>query len=90
MSKPSKKAAKASVRRTKTPVRRAARVAAPELTPAEVEHFENLEKRYKHSEQAWLRMTAPPEGDDRWSSVEEHLLDRRPDDADRRWKYFSK
>jgi hypothetical protein len=35
-------------------------------------------------------MTAPPEGEDRWSSVEEHLLDRRPDDADRRWKYFSK
>lgn len=86
MRKPSKKAAKASVR--KAPVRRALR--APELTPAEVEHFEDLEKRYKHSEQAWLRMTAPPEGEDRWSSVEEHLLDRRPDDADRRWKYFSK
>ena len=35
-------------------------------------------------------MMAPPEGEDRWSSVEEHLLDKRPDDADRRWKYFSK
>lgn len=90
MSKPSKKAAKASARRTKSPVRRVAKAATPELTPAEVEHFENIEKRYTHSEQAWQRMTAPPDGDDRWSSVEEHLLDRRPDDADRRWKYFSK
>lgn len=87
MRKTSKKAAKASVR--KAPARRALR-AQPELTPAEVEHFEDLEKRYKQSEQAWLRMTAPPEGEDRWSTVEEHLLDRRPDDADRRWKYFSK
>lgn len=87
MRKPSKKAAKASAR--KAPARRAVRAQA-ELTPAEVEHFEDLEKRYKHAEQAWLRMTAPPEGEDRWSSVEEHLLDRRPDDADRRWKYFSK
>lgn len=90
MSKPSKKAAKASSRPAKSPVRRVARASKPELTPAEVEHFENLEKRYRQSEQAWLRMTAPPEGEDRWSTVEEHLLDRRPDDADRRWKYFSK
>jgi hypothetical protein len=88
MRKPSKKAAKASAK--KAPARRAAKAARPELTPAEVEHFEDIEKRYKQSEQAWLRMTAPPEGEDRWSSVEEHLLDRRPDDADRRWKYFSK
>lgn len=89
MRKPSKKAAKASAVR-KSPVRRALRASPPELTPAEVEQFESLERRYKQSEQAWLRMTAPPEGEDRWSSVEEHLLDRRPDDADRRWKYFSK
>lgn len=89
MRKPSKKAAKASVK--KAPARRAVKAATkPELTPAEVEHFEDLEKRYNQSEQAWLRMTAPPEGEDRWSTVEEHLLDRRPDDADRRWKYFSK
>lgn len=90
MSKSSKKAAKASVRRSKTPVRRVLRAAQPELTPAEVEQFESLDKRYKRSEQAWLSMTAPPEGEDRWASVEEHLLDRRPGDADRRWKYFSK
>lgn len=88
MPKPSKKAAKAAVK--KSPVRRAVRAAQPELTPAEVEHFENLEKRYKHAEQAWQRMTAPPEGEDKWSTVEEHLLDRRTEDADRRWKYFSK
>ena len=88
MRKPSKKAAKASAK--KAPARRVVRAAQPELTPAEVEHFEDLEKRYKQSEQAWLRMTAPPEGEDRWSTVEEHLLDRRPDDADRRWKFFSK
>ncbi|MDX6768269.1 MAG: hypothetical protein SF051_01945 [Elusimicrobiota bacterium] len=89
MSKPSKKTAKAATR-AKAPARRVARAAKPELTPAEVEQFENHEKRYRESEQAWLRMTAPPEGEDRWSSVEEHLLDRRPDDADRRWKFFSK
>lgn len=90
MKKASKKASKASVRKAPSPARRIQRAAPPELTPAEVEHFENLEKRYKQSEQAWQRMTAPPEGEDRWSSVEEHLLDRRPDDAERRWKYFSK
>ncbi len=89
MRKTSKKTAKAAGR-AKAPARRVARAAKPELTPAEVEQFETLEKRYKESEQAWQRMTAAPEGDDRWSSVEEHLLDRRPDDADRRWKYFSK
>jgi hypothetical protein len=89
MRKTSKKTAKAAAR-TKAPARRVARAAKPELTPAEVEQFESLEKRYKESEQAWQRMTALPDGDDRWSSVEEHLLDRRPDDADRRWKYFSK
>lgn len=89
MRKKSKNAAKAAAR-VKAPARRVARAAKPELTPAEVEQFENLEKRYKESELAWQRMTALPDGDDRWSSVEEHLLDRRPDDADRRWKYFSK
>jgi hypothetical protein len=88
MRKTSKKAAKASAK--KTPARRVLRASPPELTPAEVEHFEDLEKRYKQSEQAWQRMTAAPEGEDRWSTVEEHLLDRRTDDADRRWKYFSK
>lgn len=87
MRKPSKKTAKAAA---KAPARRVARAAKPELTPAEVEQFESLERRYKESELAWQRMTALPDGEDRWSTVEEHLLERRPDDAERRWKYFSK
>lgn len=89
MSKPSRKAAKAPARR-KAALRRPLRAAKPELSAAEVEHFEDLEKRYRESEQAWLRMTAPPDGEDRWSAVEEHLLERKADDAERRWKYFSK
>jgi hypothetical protein len=64
--------------------------AALELSPDEVVHLEQISKRYEESERAWLRMTAPPDGDEGWSLVEEHLLARGAQDADRRWKYFSK
>jgi len=61
-----------------------------ELTPEEVLHLESISRRYEESERAWARMTAPPDVDETWTSVEEHLLSRGPADADRRWKYFSK
>lgn len=64
--------------------------AAPEMTPDEVVHLEQISNRYAEAEKAWLRMTAPPEGDDTWTKVEEHLLTNPAQDADRRWKFFSK
>jgi|GEM_PF-1978773 len=61
-----------------------------ELTPEEVLHLESISRRYEESERAWARMTAPPDGDETWTRVEEHLIAHAPADADRRWKYFSK
>jgi hypothetical protein len=76
------------------PVRSAPRQAAKrktvELTPEEVTHLETISNRYEESERAWARMTAPPDGDETWTQVEEHLLARGTGDPDRRWKYFSK
>jgi hypothetical protein len=64
--------------------------AAGELTPEEALHLETISRRYEESERAWAQMTAPPDGDETWSQVEDHLLSRSPGDPDRRWKYFSK
>lgn len=64
--------------------------AAPEMTPDEVLHLEQISNRYEEAERAWLRMTAPPDGDDTWTKVEEHLLTHAAQDQDRRWKFFSK
>lgn len=61
-----------------------------ELSPDEVTNLERLSHRYEESERAWQRMTAPPEGDETWTKVEEHLFARSTDDPERRWKYFSK
>jgi hypothetical protein len=61
-----------------------------ELTPEEIAHAEAVSRRYEESERAWLKMTAPPEGDETWTKVEEHLLTRGVSDQDRRWKHFSK
>jgi hypothetical protein len=63
---------------------------AAELTPEEVSDLESINRRYEESERAWASMTAPPDGDETWTAVEEHLLARAPGDSDRRWKYFSK
>ena len=65
------------------------KAAAPEMTPDEVLHLEQISNRYAEAERAWLRMTAPPDGDDTWTKVEEHLLTPSTD-QDRRWKFFSK
>ena len=64
--------------------------APPELAPEEVIRLEQISRRYVESERAWLRMTAPPDGDETWTRVEEHLLTRPEGDQDRRWKFFSK
>lgn len=61
-----------------------------EMSPDEVLHLEQISRRYEEAERAWLRMTAPPEGDDVWTKVEEHLLNHSAQDQDRRWKFFSK
>lgn len=91
--KASRQAAKAApAPRKKTPQRRLVLKAAPPeaMSPDEVTHLEILVKRFEESEKAWQRMTAPLEGSDQWSQVEEHMLERRDGDADRRWKFFSK
>jgi hypothetical protein len=77
--------------RNAAPTRRLAvkKAALPEMTPDEVVHLEQISRRYEESERAWLRMTAPPDGEDVWTKVEEHLL-ASPQDQDRRWKFFSK
>ncbi|MFI5348568.1 MAG: hypothetical protein ACHQ2Z_03405 [Elusimicrobiota bacterium] len=68
----------------------AKKTAVSELAVEEVLHLEQISDRYAQAEQAWQRMTAPPDGDDTWNRVEEHLLTRGDQDQDRRWKFFSK
>lgn len=60
------------------------------MTPDEVSSLESLVKRFEDSERAWQRMTAPPEEMDHWAQIEDHLLQRRDSDSDRRWKFFAK
>ena len=65
-------------------------VPAEAMTADEVSHLETLVKRFEDSEKAWQRMTAPIDESDPWTQVEEHMLDRRADDSERRWKFFAK
>lgn len=82
----------------KSPARAASKLARkpkalkPEFTPEEVVSFEQQLAHHQQSETAWQRLTAPPEGDDRWADVEEHFLykNHRQNHAERRWKYFAK
>ena len=85
-----KKAAPSKVK--KAPVRRLVLKAAPAeaMTADEVSHLETLVKRFEDSEKAWQRMTAPIEDADPWTQVEEHMIERRDGDSDRRWKFFAK
>lgn len=87
-----KKKSLRSVKAVRAPARRlvAKKAPAPEMTPDEALHLEQISKRYAEAERAWQQMTAPPEGDDAWTKVEEHLLAHASQDQDRRWKYFSK
>jgi hypothetical protein len=84
-----KKTPRAAKSPRKAAPRRLAVKAAPEITPDEVVHLEQISRRYEEAEKAWQRMTAPPEGEDVWTKVEEHLLVSSAD-QDRRWKFFSK
>ncbi len=93
-----KKASRAAAAKARSPKKKVAvrrltlkgAAAKPEpLSPEEVGHLETLVKRFEESEKAWQRMTAPVE-DDPYVSVEEHLLQKRADDSERRWKFFSK
>ncbi len=90
MKKPSRSAK--AVSRAKAPSRRSSlkKPATPEITPDEVVHLEQISQRYEQAELAWARMTAPPDGDDTWTKVEEHLLTHAAQDQDRGWKFFSK
>ena len=85
-----KKAAPSKLK--KAPVRLLVLKAAPAeaMTADEVSHLETLVKRFEDSEKAWQRMTAPIDESDPWTQVEEHMLDRRADDSERRWKFFAK
>lgn len=71
----------------KTPAR-----LADNLSATEVDILERQAAQQAKSENAWLSMTTPPPGDDRWSALEENLLDkdRSRDHSERRWKYFAK
>jgi predicted secreted protein len=91
MKKKSLRSVKA-VSAARTPARRltAKKAAAPDISPDEALHLEQISNRYAEAERAWLRMTAPPDGDDTWTKVEEHLLTHAAQDSDRRWKFFSK
>jgi hypothetical protein len=88
------KAVRKSVARRAEPKisRKTAKVLKPEFTPEEVVQVEQQLARHQQSERAWQKLTAAPEGDDRWSEVEEHLVykTQQHDHAQRRWKYFSK
>jgi hypothetical protein len=85
------KSQKAAARSSVKPARKA-KILKPEFSPEEVTSFEQQVARHQHSESAWQRLAAAPEGDDRWTEVEEHLLskEQQQDHAERRWKYFSK
>jgi hypothetical protein len=85
-----KKAAPSKVK--KAPVRRLILKAAPAeaMSADEVSHLETLVKRFEESEKAWQRMTAPVDEADPWTQVEEHMLERRDGDSERRWKFFAK
>lgn len=71
-------------------VRKAKKTATLELSVEEVSSLEQITHRFEQSELAWQRMTAPPNGDETWNHVEEHLLARGDKDSERGWKYFSK
>ena len=85
-----KKKAKTAVR--KTPVRRKAKKPAAEFSPREVAAMEKQLLSHQESENAWQRLAAPSDEDDRWSQVEERMAGQpqRQDHAERRWKYFAK
>jgi hypothetical protein len=85
-----KKAAPSTAK--KAPVRRLVLKAVPAeaMTADEVSHLETLVKRFEEGEKAWQRMTAPIDDGDPWTQVEEHMLERRDGDSERRWKFFSK
>lgn len=87
------KTAKSAVRATAAakPARKT-KVLKPEFTPEEVATFEQQLALHKQAENAWQRLAALPDGDDRWSDVEENLLHKSESrgQGERRWKYFSK
>ncbi len=61
------------------------------LNKEEIVQLDAVAENHRVSERAWQQLTAVPEGDDRWSAVEDNLL-AKPDrgESERRWKYFSK
>jgi hypothetical protein len=89
MRTPSRSAAK-PLRKSRPSNRRILKTSPPDLNADDVVRLEQISRRYEEAERAWQRMTDPPEGDETWTQVEEHLLSRSPGDPDRRWKYFSK
>ncbi|MEK7858461.1 MAG: hypothetical protein AAB320_04890 [Elusimicrobiota bacterium] len=83
-----KKAAAPAVRRTAKKKIAAKKLATNHISPDEVVVLENQAAQSHKSEQSWLRMTAAPDGDDRWVAVEEKIVAKSQDD--KTWKYASK
>lgn len=93
LSKPRKvKAASHAAPARKTQAKRKALKPSPEISGEEVATLAAQLERHEQSEKAWQRLATPEEGEDRWSAVEEHLLNKTQQShhAERRWKYFAK
>ena len=84
--------AKKLVRRAKSVKKTLTILPKEKISPDEVVFLENQAASQLKSERSWLSMTAPPEEEDRWGAVEDHLLAKPHESAHnlRRWKYFSK
>lgn len=65
------------------------RRASENFDSEDIVRAESQRRLHARCEQAWKRLVEPPDEDESWSVIEEHLLAER-EDPDRRWKYFSK
>jgi hypothetical protein len=90
-SSPRKSTVKSS-RKTNTPSRAlpSKKSLPKELSPEEVTRLEHIANRHAQAEKAWQQMTAPIEGDEPWSQIEEQHFERPGQNQERRWKFFSK
>ena len=90
---PARKAAASKRPPAKAAKARAARLKPSDPTAREVDDLERQAARHQLCETRWQSLSAPGgEDEERWNSVEQHLLDRSQHrgHSERRWKYFSK
>ena len=74
------------------PVTRRRRQGASDWSPEEVDLLQKQAESHRSTEEAWQKLADGGDDDDRWSAVEENLLSRdlQQENAERRWKFFSK